>query len=308
MKGFQYNLPAIALLVLWFTGSSQDINSPYSHFGVGNLYSGQTSYNAAMGGTGIALNGPTFINILNPASYGFFDSTSYVFQAGLIADFLNEQAENVDANSRNVQLGYMLMGFPITKWLKTSLGITPFSRTGYLIYEVREQEGVGRITNSYEASGGLNRPYIGMAAKPFRNLSVGVNVSFLFGVLDYQQVIDFPDSSYYFSFRVINNRNVQDFLFQAGAQYNISLTPSLQMTLGAVYDIPANLNTKRYLLAETFVPALNNIDYIKDTIVYLPEEKGTLEFPMGAGGGITLRNPDPFLDILNGSVTGSDSG
>jgi hypothetical protein len=290
---------AMAFLLNWFAGSAQDINSPYSHFGVGNLYSGQTSYNAAMGGIGIALNGHIFVNILNPASYGFFDSTSFIFQGGLLAEFINAQTDQAKASSRNTQLGYMLMGFPITGWLKVSLGITPYSRTGYLIYEDRIQEGVGRITNSYEASGGLNRPYIGLAVKPFKNFSVGLNTSFLFGAIDYQQVVDFPDSLYYYSFRVVNNRNVHDFLFQLGAQYNAKLSPSLGMTLGAVYDLPGALKTKRYLLAETFIPAQNEVDYIKDTVAYQPDQIGNLKFPMGLGGGVTLQNPGKWLAGLD---------
>lgn len=288
---------ALLLLTIigWTYGTSQDINSPYSHFGIGNLYSGQTSINAAMGGIGIGLKGNAFINILNPASYGFFDSTSFVFQGGILGDFVNTRTETMSASSRNVQLGYILMGFPITSWLKTSLGLTPYSRAGYLIYENQYQDSIGRITNSYMASGGLNRAHIGLALHPLKGLSVGTNASFLFGSLDYQQVVDFPDSLYISSFRVINNRNVQDFMFEVGAQYAARLTPNLEMTTGVTCQLAASLNTKRYLLAETFVPGLNNIDYVKDTVVYSPDEKGTVDLPMGIGGGITLEKPNRWM-------------
>lgn len=275
--------------------TAQDINSPYSHFGVGTLYPGQTSFNAAMGGIGLGLQGNSFVNILNPASYSFFDSTSFLLQGGLLADFINTQTEELSANSRNVQLGYLLVGFPITRWLKTSLGLTPYSQVGYLIYEDNEQDSIGRITNEYKASGGINRAHIGLALQPFRNFSVGANASFLFGPLDYQQIVDFPDSAFIYSMRVINNRFVQDFMFEVGVQYAVRLSPSLTLTTGLVYELPASLNTKRYLLAETFVPALNDIDNIYDTIAYYPDQKGAIELPTAYGGGITLQKANRWM-------------
>ncbi|MBP6976967.1 MAG: hypothetical protein KBB71_01475 [Lentimicrobiaceae bacterium] len=291
MKSIRPTLLLVILINgLWTT--AQDINSPYSNFGVGNLFPGQTSVNTAMGGIGIGLQGNSFINIMNPASYGFFDSTSFILQGGILADAVKTQSENISTTSRNVQLGYMLFGFPIAHWLKSSIGLTPFSRVGYLIYNDYDQDSVGRITNQYQASGGLNRAHIGLAIRPFRNLSVGVNANFLFGDLDYQQIVDFPDSAYIYSFRVIANRFVQDFMFEVGAQYTAHLSPSLRLTAGAVYELPASLNTKRYLLAETFIPALNNVDNIYDTIVYQPDQKGTIELPQAFGGGFTLENPN----------------
>lgn len=291
MKSIRPTLLLVILINgLWTT--AQDINSPYSNFGVGNLFPGQTSVNTAMGGIGIGLQGNSFINIMNPASYGFFDSTSFILQGGILADAVKTQSENISTTSRNVQLGYMLFGFPIAHWLKSSIGLTPFSRVGYLIYNDYDQDSVGRITNQYQASGGLNRAHIGLAIRPFRNLSVGVNANFLFGDLDYQQIVDFPDSAYIYSFRVIANRFVQDFMFEVGAQYTAHLSPSLRLTAGAVYELPASLNTKRYLLAETFIPVLNNVDNIYDTIVYQPDQKGTIELPQAFGGGFTLENPN----------------
>ena len=292
------NFRLILLLLILTSGiqaTAQDINSPYSHFGIGNLYTGQTSFNASMGGMGIGLKGNMFINILNPASYGFFDSTSFLLQGGLLFDCINTHTEQLSASSRNVQLGYMLIGFPITRWLKTSVGLIPYSQVGYLIYEDHDQDSIGRITNEYEASGGLNRVHLGLALQPFKNFSVGVNASFLFGDLDYKQIVDFPDSAYIYSLRVINNRFVQDFMFEVGAQYVARLSPSLNLTTGIVYELPASLATKRYLLAETFVPLLNNIDNIYDTIFYFPDQKGTIELPMGFGGGINFEKSNRWM-------------
>ncbi len=291
MKSIRRTLLLVVLINgLW--AAAQDINSPYSNFGVGNLYPGQTSINAAMGGIGIGLQGNSLVNIMNPASYGFFDSTSFVLQGGILADVVQTHSEDLSITSRNVQLGYMLLGFPIAHWMKASIGLTPYSRVGYLIYNDVYQDSVGRITNEYKASGGLNRAHAGLAIRPFKNLSVGVNANFLFGDLDYQQIVDFPDSAFIYSFRVIANRFVQDFMFEVGAQYSARLSPSLRLTSGLVFELPASLNTKRYLLAETFIPALNNVDNIYDTIAYQPDQKGTIELPRAFGGGFTLENPN----------------
>ena len=50
--------------------------SPYSVYGVGDLHTPGTAWNAGMGGVGIAARSKRFVNILNPASVTSRDSLS----------------------------------------------------------------------------------------------------------------------------------------------------------------------------------------------------------------------------------------
>jgi len=60
------------------------INSPYSRYGLGQLYlENLNTVSVAMGGLGIALHDPTILNPANPASYGTLDSSAFLFEVGV---------------------------------------------------------------------------------------------------------------------------------------------------------------------------------------------------------------------------------
>ncbi|MCX6234633.1 MAG: hypothetical protein NT175_07915 [Bacteroidetes bacterium] len=272
-----------------------DINSPYSHFGLGEIYNNRTAFNMSMGGISFALSNPLYINYANPASYNGIDTTSFLFEGGLFGDFVKSSTETQTARLKNVSLGYILMGFPITKWWKNSIGLTPYSYLGYAVSEVKYLNNIGNISYNYEGYGGLNRVYWGHSFRLFRNFSAGINASYLFGKLDYDKVIHFPDSVYMESFRVSNNTRVNDFLFNFGFQYHLKLKKDLSITTGVVYNAATKLNANRDILAVTFFPGNDQVEYIKDTIVYKPGEKGTLNVPYSIGVGSVIQNGTQWL-------------
>jgi hypothetical protein len=166
---------------------------------------------------------------------------------------------------------------------------------GYLVSDVQYIDNVGKTSFDYEGSGGLNRAYWGNAFRLAKNLSVGVNASFVFGKLSYDKVIHFPDSVYLESFRLDNNTQVQDFLFNFGLQYSAKFKNKMTMTSGLVYNATTNLNAKRDVLSYTFFQGNDQVEYVKDTITYQPGEKGVLKFPSGFGAGIVLHDESQWL-------------
>ena len=82
----------VSLLLLLFISdqarSQGTISSPYSRYGVGELWKNNTSVPlSAMGNVGLAIRSDNFINIKNPASYTGFDSTSSSVSEAMIEDF-----------------------------------------------------------------------------------------------------------------------------------------------------------------------------------------------------------------------------
>ena len=57
--------------------------SPYSVYGIGDLHGSGTSFNASMGGVGIATRNRRFVNTMNPASATARDSLSFMADFGL---------------------------------------------------------------------------------------------------------------------------------------------------------------------------------------------------------------------------------
>ena len=71
-KGKIKVIAAIAALLLALPAGAQDESyntySPYSVFGVGDLFHRGTSSSKSMGGVGIASRDKRFVNLMNPAS------------------------------------------------------------------------------------------------------------------------------------------------------------------------------------------------------------------------------------------------
>lgn len=271
-----------------------EVNSPYSHYGIGDIYSNRTAYSMSMGGLSSSLKSNLYVNYLNPASYNGFDSTSFIFEGGLISDFVFAQTDSLSTNSVNSQLGYLMLGFPVSKWCKASIGLTPFSSLGYLVYDEKNLEDIGPTQYIYEAFGGLNRVY-GGAAFTIKNLSLGVNASYLFGTLNYDKVIDFPDSIYIVSFRLRNDYRIRDFLFDFGIQYDVEIAGKYKLTLGGVYSAQTDLKSFSDVLALTYFPGQNDVDFIKDTVEYIDGEKGTIRFPMKYSAGFIFEDAGHWM-------------
>jgi len=287
-------LPALLFYNPGKLSGQNDINSPYSYFGIGTIYNNHDAFNMSMGGLGIALSDHFYVNNANPASYHAFDTTSFVLEGGFFGSFVTSMTELQTVKTNDISLGYLLMGFPVTKWWKTSLGLTPYSYLGYSASDVKNLENIGRTSFDYTGSGGLNKAYWGNSLTFFKKFSVGMNASFLFGTLNYDKVVSFPDSIYMTNFRLRNSEQVQDFIFDFGAQYTARIK-DIFLTAGLVYNATTKLNAKRDLLETTFFPGNDQVEYVKDTIVYQPGEKGTITYPFSLGGGIVVQDSSRWM-------------
>ena len=76
------------MLVAFGTGvfaqsGANSLYSPYSVFGIGDLYTQGTAYNKTMGGIGIAGRDVRYINYVNPAAIAARDTLSVMFDVSL---------------------------------------------------------------------------------------------------------------------------------------------------------------------------------------------------------------------------------
>jgi hypothetical protein len=97
-------------------GAQSFSSSPYSRFGVGDLSGSLFQPGIAMGGTSIALRNNHAINSSNPASYTSFDTLSFIFDVAMTGKYVNYATNSMTDENKNVDISYLTMGFPITKW------------------------------------------------------------------------------------------------------------------------------------------------------------------------------------------------
>ena len=292
----KYLLLPLFILCLYSELNAQiRIASPYSRYGLGDLSGNNNAWNFSLGQTGIALRSPSHINYTNPASYGAFDSLSFVFEGGFSAESVRLTSRFQSTSRSYASIGYLSFGFPITKWWKTALGLVPFSDVGYNVLSTEESPSAGTILTLYSGSGGINRFFWGNAFNITKDLSVGVNVSYLFGNATRESVVVFFDSLHSRDYKIDNYVTTGDFYFNFGAQYRIRLKSDKSIILGAVFAPNTNLTAHASALAQTYLISNTGVEYPKDTIAVVNAYKGSILLPWTAGGGITFQKTDKFL-------------
>lgn len=286
----------VLLLFTGFLGYAQKINSPYSRYGLGILHGKNVNTPLrAMGGISIGVWNPTLINPGNPASYGKFDSTAIIFEVGVIGNFTNLTNSVQSESSSFATLSYVFVGFPITKWWRSSLGVLPYSKVGYDVKVIVPIENFSDVTNQFNGDGGLNRFFWGNAFNIGKNLRVGIDADFLFGEANRNSVIYFPDSLLIFGTKTQSSTRGSDFIFDYGLQYDFHLKNDRLLTLGLIYSNTFYLKAKREYSAYTFTGGVDDVEYIRDTIVYEPEEEGLVILPDKVGVGFMYAEKDRWL-------------
>jgi len=210
--------------------------SPYSRFGYGLISDQANTAQKAMGGVGIAMRSGRQINFMNPASYAAMDSLTFLLDMGLDAKLLKTTEGNEKGDNFTGGLNYVTIQVPITKWLGASVGLIPFSQVGYSFGDE-----IANGTDTRSGSGAINQLYAGFGATPFKGLSAGVNVSYLFGTLINDTYVYGTATSLFE--RVIE---VRDYNLRFGLQYGHPIGKDHYVTVGAVYSPKKSLRGKTY--------------------------------------------------------------
>ena len=297
IKPNRLRLPIILFsLLLSLTLFSQiRITSPYSRFGVGDLSDNNNAWNNSMGELGIGLRSSSHVNFANPASYSAFDSLSFVFEGGFNGQFVTLQSTFQTVNRNYASLGYLLFGMPVNRWWKTSLGLVPYSDVGYNVANVEEYANTGTVLRIYSGSGGINRLFWGNAFQPFKNFSVGLNISYLFGSMERLATVYFPDSSNAMNFREAYYVTMNDLSYNFGAQYKAKLKNDLFLNLGAVFTPSLSMAAKTDGLAYTFLLNSSGTELPRDTLGTAAGVKGRIIIPTMIGGGFSFEKTDKWL-------------
>ena len=254
---------------------------PYSMYGVGELRFNQYFQNLGMGGISQGYRSNVSINDVNPASYAALDSTSFVFETTVFTHFYEQETRDLKQQSDFLSLGNISLGFPVTRWWSFAAGLKPYSQLGYNIRDVQEHPLAGTVSYFYQGSGGLNQLFLGSSFEPVNGLSVGANVSYLFGSLNYEASVK-SDSIGVFHTNLVRANRVSGWVAGFGLQYRHDFADNRHITIGATYggkqdvDVNSTETLRRKLPGETFY----------DTIAFVDLEDGRLSLPPYYGVGV----------------------
>lgn len=277
----------------FFSFAQNSYFSPYSRYGIGDIADKNFGQSKAMGKTSVALRDNEHLNINNPASYSALDTLNFIFEVGYFNKFTNYSTSTQSIKKNDASLSYITMGFPVTKWWYSSIGLLPYSTVGYSIKTADAIPLLDSANYEYVGSGGINRFYIGNSLKIFKNFSIGANISYLFGSLvNYKSVI-FTDDLHAFDYFYWDTTHVSDLFFDFGFQYSKKLKNDQAITFGGTFNNKNNINASRSQLIKTRLAT--SVSTIKDT----EEEKGNLEFPMSIGFGVSYTKNNKFIFVAD---------
>lgn len=234
----------LTLLVAVVSVAQNSTDSPYSRYGYGMLNSASFGAARAMGSTNIGMRNNDRINHSNPASYSVNDSTTFLFDFGVSGQisYLTEGASK--EKKYNGNLDHVAIQFPIAKGIGGSFGIMPYSQVGYSFGNVSTINGISGTTNYY-GEGGLSEAYGGISIRPFKQLSIGANLNYLFGNISHYIATSEANSTFstLSSTHSINYRALKpDF----GIQWEQRYDKNSSFTLGVIYTPKIKLNTKDF--------------------------------------------------------------
>src|SRR5690606_37923986 len=110
----------------------QAVRSPFSTFGIGDVYGDYLIQNQGVGGMGVSQPQYWYINNQNPALLVYNMNT--VFQAGMVGERRELLGDSLSQKSTNGNLNYLVTAFNVSKrpgrW-STSIGLMPYTTVNY---------------------------------------------------------------------------------------------------------------------------------------------------------------------------------
>ncbi len=255
--------------------------SPYSRYGFGELYTNSFGQNKAMGGIGIGLRNPNTINYSNPASYSSQDTLSFVFDIGIYSKFSNFDTQDISEKYNNANFDHIAISFPVTKWWYSSIGVVPYSRVGYKIQNITSDPDFGDIAHFYEGFGGINKFYFGNAVNIHKNISLGFNISYLFGKIKQERNIAIADTNSYIT-KLKDDILINGFRYTFGLQYHNTINNTYFYNIGLVFTNKNTVNAEYTSSVFTY-----NNSSLLDTVIAPNTTKSDVTIPINIGFGIS---------------------
>ncbi|MBA4408720.1 MAG: hypothetical protein C0397_04775 [Odoribacter sp.] len=276
----------MVLIICGFSGFAQNNNtsSPFSRYGIGDLHHYGYGRTAAMGGASLGSRHAVQINSANPASYTANDSLSFVFDFGIDGTFSRYKGDQGTMNTKDVNFRYFSLSWPITKWIGAGMGIQPYSDMGYEVGFNEELVGAGYVYHSYKGEGTTSKAFLGTSISPFKGLSVGANLNYLFGRLNQNTDIGFNNPQLFYISKTEGTR-LRDFSLTFGLQYDYELKKDQFLTLGLTFEPQSDITVLHRLFSYKGITV--GASTLTDTLELVPETKDIIKLPSTFGIGLS---------------------
>ncbi len=295
-KRFLLSLIVFVTLVGTSTAQQVGVNSPYGRYGYGLLSKPSLGATESMGGISYGVRRGSNINPGNPASYSAADSLNFTMEMGVSGQY-SKLSDGVNNQTfQNGNFDYLAFQFPVFKNIGMSFGLLPFSKVGYDFGRDQILDDIS-YRETFYGSGGLSQIYGGIGYSPIKYLSVGANVSYLFGRIAHSsELTPTPVNIGKFSSRLSRNEfSIKNVMFDLGAQLTYPINPNESMTLGLVYR-PKVSNSTTIFPTDRLYPQTSDKPLPKDTLY-----NQSFDLPATLGVGLSYKSIN-WLVGIDGSL------
>jgi len=232
------------LLIIFISiqGFAQRNNiSPYSFFGIGEETAQKTVEEISMGQIGTAFNSTHKVTFSNPASLASLRFTTYTLAVENKALTIDDGTNSESASAAS--LSYLAMGVPIGTNAGFIFGLQPNTTVGYsLLEEVKDDADNLTALNLFSGEGGTNRVFLGFGYKLPKNISIGVEASYVFGNIENSLLNRREDVQ----LATLNktDSNIKGFTAKVGVQYDTKINEKVTLKAGGVVNLSNELTNK----------------------------------------------------------------
>ncbi len=282
----------MCLLLLPFVSWAQVGVSPYSSQGLGNLVTPGFTHNMGMGGVGIATGNGLRINNLNPAL--LYRNTLTNFDVAFSVEVNDLKSSDATIRQTNGGLAYAAFVFPaIINRLSISVGLNPYSKVGYAGQDTTTIAGSDKIASvALQGDGGLSQVFVAGGARVYKNLSVGLKLSYIFGAIDRTMSIA-PLVANSFATSYKESVYHAGIVPEAGVYYAINIGKNSLISVGAIYQPQTQLKSSQNVTLASLV------QLAQDTVA---SSVGSTVLPQKFGLGIGIEKPLAYMVGLDVSV------
>jgi long-subunit fatty acid transport protein len=299
MKANVYCL-LITAYCLFFTTktNAQQTNSPFSYLGIGEVYTGGTAVQSMMGGLGVANSNGIYINTLNPALLARNRYT--VFEMGVNMEGKSMQNDRQLSNTFDGTLNPIMLALPASSRWTLALGLAPVSTVNYKTFTSQKLNIVGTdsVTYSYVGEGGLNKAVVSNGVRIFKDMYVGLETAFLFGVINRNVSTQNLSDLQRYQVTLDDRTNYSGLNFKLGWAWKPKLNKDYFLNLGATAEFGQNIGVKSL---KRFT--INNAGAQQVNADTLKQITGNVSLPATYRFGISLEKPAKLLVSLDYSMT-----
>lgn len=237
-------------VLLMSTARAQNMSSPYSVYGVGEIQELQPDRSSGMANTSMSLiSTPGFLLNKNPASLIGLERSLAQVDLGIVGKTVSFKGDaiNGDNNStKDVTIKRISISAKLSNHWASSVGFKPFSYVNYSFAAQKSIEGSNSTyAGLYEGNGGLHNIFWNNAFSIGKHLALGVRSNLIFGSINQIETLAGNTLSSPIVSQVTNYYS--GFRFEGGAIYGAKINKNWRFSVGGKVTSKNDLNSEKTL-------------------------------------------------------------